>query len=761
METRVGVKSSAFLGGRQVFSIGNVNFSSAVAQSHAKCSYFIERVRGIRNTSSMGTTKRSLAQTHPALANEADGWDPNLVTSGSAAKLDWRCKAGHSYSATVANRTSLNRGCPVCAGKKIVAGVNDLGYLYPEIAKQAKGWDPSEVSPGSHKKFLWVCEMQHEWLTAPQERIRGRGCPVCAGKQILIGFNDLASKFPELAQEADGWDPTGVTVGSGKKLSWKCSLGHSWIATVVSRTSSNTGCSICDGKQIQIGFNDLASKFPELAKEADGWDPTKFHFGTPKKMAWVCIKGHRWETQISDRTKKGYGCPVCSNQRLQVGYNDLATTHPEIAIQADGWDPTSIVAGDSKKFRWKCQKGHSWEAASSSRTTNGAGCPVCVNQQLLVGYNDLATTHPEIAKQADGWDPATVFAGTHLRKPWICNKGHRWTSTVQNRSGQNPESCPICSGKQVLAGFNDLASLFPDIAKFADGWDPREYTPGSNKNMSWKCELGHKWKTAVHSLTLQGTGCPTCSGQQFLVGFNDLATSHPEIAKEAFGWDPQTVGKSSDLSLKWKCPEGHVYETVVYRRALRGDKCSICSGKQVLDGFNDLRTTHPDIAKQADGWDPKKFTAGSNVKVRWKCPEGHKWTAMINSVSNSKHLGCPSCAIGGFDPNLKGYLYFLSHPSWEMLQIGITNYPEDRLQKHRKLGWELLEIRGPMDGHLTQQWETAILRMLKAKGADLSNSKVAGKFDGYSEAWTKSTFEVISIIQLMNLTEEFEAGKIN
>ena len=61
-----------------------------------------------------------------------------------------------------------------------------------------------------------------------------------------------------------------------------------------------------------------------------------------------------------------------------------------------------------------------------------------------------------------------------------------------------------------------------------------------------------------------------------------------------------------------------------------------------------------------------------------------------------------------------------------------------------------------MDGHLTQQWETAILRMLKAKGADLSNSKIAGKFDGYSEAWSKSTFEVKSIKELMRATEEFE-----
>jgi hypothetical protein len=94
-----------------------------------------------------------------------------------------------------------------------------------------------------------------------------------------------------------------------------------------------------------------------------------------------------------------------------------------------------------------------------------------------------------------------------------------------------------------------------------------------------------------------------------------------------------------------------------------------------------------------------------------------------------------------------------------MYQIGITNNPDKRLNQHKKLGWDLLELRGPMDGHLTQQWETAILRMLKANGADLSNAKIAGKFDGYSEAWSKSTFEAKSIKELMQLTEEFEEGK--
>ena len=73
-----------------------------------------------------------------------------------------------------------------------------------------------------------------------------------------------------------------------------------------------------------------------------------------------------------------------------------------------------------------------------------------------------------------------------------------------------------------------------------------------------------------------------------------------------------------------------------------------------------------------------------------------------------------------------------------MLQIGISNIPDDRLNRHERLGWKTKELRGPMDGHLTQQWESAILRMLKAKGADLSNSKIAGKFDGTQKHGVKT-----------------------
>jgi hypothetical protein len=238
-----------------------------------------------------------------------------------------------------------------------------------------------------------------------------------------------------------------------------------------------------------------------------------------------------------------------------------------------------------------------------------------------------------------------------------------------------------------------------------------------------------------------------------------LATSHPKLAKEADGWDPKLFNFGSNKSLGWKCNLGHTWKTSPNSRTNGGTGCPYCSNNKVLSGFNDLATTHPEIAKEAVGWDPSKISFGSSQRRRWICSVGHKWTVSPSVRTGKFGTGCPSCSVSGFDPNLDGYLYFLTHSTWEMNQIGITNYPNQRLGKHKKLGWEVTELRGPMDGHLTQQWERAILRMLRARGSDLSNDKIAGKFDGYSESWSKSTFEVKSITELMQLTEEFEVQK--
>ncbi len=503
----------------------------------------------------------------------------------------------------------------------------------------------------------------------------------------------------------------------------------------------------------------LSVTHPELAKEADGWDPATVTKGSREKLKWACSRNHFWEAIVRRRTGGSGKCPQCSKLPA-LGIDDLATKYPEIAKEAFGWDPQEVKPFSALKRQWRCSEGHIWICAPAKRITDGTNCTFCSGRILFEGVNDLKSTHPDIAKMASGWDPTKVKAGSSIYKDWQGSCGHLWNSRIADVAAGS--GCPICTGRKVLFGFNDLQTTHPDLSNQAVGWDPKKKTRGSHSRVMWECQSGHRWVTNIKSRTLQNAGCPTCDGKKVLFGFNDLQTKNPIIASQANGWDPKAVTFASGKKLEWKCEIGHIWREVVSNRTVggRGNKgfgCPYCSGKRVLTGFNDLKSRFPKIAMEADAWDPSLVTSGSSRRSKWKCEFGHVWSATIADRTGMHKSGCPTCAPGGgFDPNDPGYLYFLSHPHWDMFQIGITNIPDRRLRDHRNIGWEVLELRGPMDGHLTQQWETAILRMLKAKGADLSNAEIAGKFDGYSEAWSKSTFEVESIKELMRLTEEFE-----
>jgi hypothetical protein len=635
-----------------------------------------------------------------------------------------------------------------------------LSKTHPKLAKEADGWDPKTVTAGSGIKMDWKCKLGHTWLTTPSHRARGQGCPYCSGRRLLQGFNDLKTMFPEIANDADGWDPKLVIVGSSQKVNWVCKLGHKWNVAIEYRTRGlKSGCPVCAGKAVHPGFNDLATTNPEVAKEAFGWDPSTVTQSSGKKFKWKCTRGHIYDAAIYSRTgKNSSGCPVCSNRRIVVGENDLGTTHPQIAAEADGWNPTTVSAGvGGKKYGWLCPKGHKYKSFVYSRT-NGTGCPVCANLSIEIGENDLATTHPRLVLEADGWDPTKIVSGNSHKFKWLCNLGHSYSASVVSRANKGT-GCPICSNKIVLVGFNDLATTHPHIANEAVGWDPTSVTSGTHKKLAWKCINGHIWNAIVNT-RIRGNNCPICSNQITESGVNDLETTNPEIAKESYGWDPSEVNAGSHKKMKWKCSLGHIWEAAVFTRMRgKGDGCPFCSNHRVLVGFNDLTTTHPHLIPEVYNWDPTKVTAGSGLKKKWKCTEEHIWETVVAHRTGLRKTGCPSCAKFGFKPDHDAYLYLLEQEEWKMLQIGITNDLENRLNRHKGLGWEVVELRGPMDGHLTQQWETAILRMLKAKGADLSNSNIAGKFDGYSEAWSKSTFPVKSIRELMRLTEEFEENQ--
>lgn len=288
-----------------------------------------------------------LETTRPDLALQ---WDyelnreitPRDVTHGQNMVVYWKCKIGHSWKAQINNRG----GCPVCAGIKLLTGYNDLETKNPELAvefdEEKNGISARDVLQGGRKKYWWRCKLGHSWYATLSSRNNGRGCPICANRKLLVGYNDLKTYCHKIAGEFDisknNMDPSEVLKGSSKKVWWKCYRGHSWEASVSRRTSIGSGCPYCSGLYVEEGYNDLKTLNKNLASE---WDyeknyplrPEQVTSRSKKKVNWQCKQGHRWKAEISSRAR-GNGCRICNSGRStsypeQFIYHCIKSVFPE------------------------------------------------------------------------------------------------------------------------------------------------------------------------------------------------------------------------------------------------------------------------------------------------------------------------------------------------------------------------------------------------------------------------------------------------
>lgn len=418
---------------------------------------------------------------------------------------------------------------------------------------------------------------------------------------------------------------------------------------------------------------------PELLRE---WHPAKnapltpegITYGSKRSVWWKCEKGHEWQAAVYTRAA-GSGCPYCKGKRAWPGENDLASQRPDLAAQwhptkNNGVTPADIPLGSHHMAWWVCDEGHEWKAIVKSRTMSGTGCPVCANRVLVPGENDLATTHPELARQ---WHPSrngaltpqAVTAGAQRKVWWLCGKGHAWQASIASRAAAGV-GCPVCAGRLAVPGVNDFASARPELAA---EWHPTKngaltpemVTPLSNKKVWWRCPKGHAYQAVVGARTMRKTGCPYCANKKVLPGFNDLATTHPELAGE---WHPEKnsrkateVTAGSHAKAWWLCPQGHTYEAVISSRTLQHTGCPVCTNRVILPEENSLAALFPMIAAE---WHPKKngkrrpetLSAGTDLRVWWRCSRGHEWTAKI-SDRTQKNSGCPYCmnrrVLAGFN----------------------------------------------------------------------------------------------------------------
>ena len=309
----------------------------------------------------------------------------------------------------MANRFN-GSGCPICLRPGLCDYKDSLQFNHPALAAE---WHPVKngtltpdmLTSSSNAKVWWQCDMGHEWQATLASRTLNAGrCPFCDPRALRKATPStcLSATNPALAAE---WHPSkngdltpdDVLPFSSKKVWWQCAKGHEWEAFIFSRSRGN-GCLRCLKKQSAKTSAPLSKQNPALAAQ---WHPTKNGTRTPDdvpdfsmtKAWWLCEQGHEWEATIFSRSR-GTGCPYCTNRKLLVGYNDLATVNPEIAAE---WHPTkngdlvpqAVFPSSNTSVWWQCKEGHEWQTQIFNRTT-GSLCPTCEREKRQLRRIELA-----------------------------------------------------------------------------------------------------------------------------------------------------------------------------------------------------------------------------------------------------------------------------------------------------------------------------------------------------------------------------------
>ncbi len=418
----------------------------------------------------------------------------------------------------------------------------------------------------------------------------------------------------------------------------------------------NDEIAILEEMELYIKTHSLAVLRPSIA---EFWDyakngsimPTMIPAYSSHRFHWKCKTcGYEWCAPAGSVN----GCPACAGHAVVTGVNDLATLYPDLLKEWD-WekntiDPQKVTAGADVEVHWRCEEcGYPWHTRLYERTGNRrTACPACAGKAVFKGHNDLETKCPELAKMwnkaKNKKNPCDYTLMSNARVWWTCKHSHEWDNTIYNQ--YKLMDCPICNNSRLLKGYNDIVTVYPELAKEWDydgnnGLKPEDILCSNvTTKFSWRCVNGHpSWKATLDNRVRVNSGCPYCAGKKAVSGVNDLKTLHPQIAAE---WDyekngslrPENCTCRSGKKVWWICEYEHSWDATIASRVGNpqkgqlGSGCPYCSGRKAIKGQNDLMTVYPELV--IEEWDyeknvnikPEGMSCHSGKKVWWKRKDG-------------------------------------------------------------------------------------------------------------------------------------------
>ena len=446
---------------------------------------------------------------------------PEEVSPRSTTPARWRCsECGSEWEQAPRPRFYSNNPAPGCRSCKLsrkraayVEPEESLAGLYPEVV--AAVWhpdnteDPKKLPPRSGKEVRWLCSCGKEWTASPHSQTRKKDPTVGPGCLHGKGSRTFASEHPDLVQFWHPSNPVGageVAPTSTRVVLWALPDGSTLERSV--HAVATSGHVVPDLPKHPVSMEPYAPQYMEDNPVA-AW---RLGRSSKEPVRWRCARGHVYETSPFNRFNGMGHCPECRDaEKLE---KEGARREEALAEAARRAEEKRAAQAERQELRERRRE----EAAAAARER--------LLERLRSEGRLLSQVAPAVASQLVSEDPDTVAAGSGTPHTWECAEGHRWEATPHDRVGKGA-GCPVCAGRRLEPGVNDLVTMFPDIA---DSWHPdnpcgpHEVLAGSNTNYRWLCSTcGTTWVTQPSYRCYVGYGCPRCAHNGPSAGENEVA----------------------------------------------------------------------------------------------------------------------------------------------------------------------------------------------------------------------------------------------
>lgn len=232
--------------------------------------------------------------------------------------------------------------------------------------------------------------------------------------------------------------------------------------------------------------------------------------------------------------------------------------------------------------------------------------------------------------------------------------GYEFEVTPNKFSG-----CDFCAGGIIRPGYNDVATLFPELAlDFVPELNPEvdltKEAYSSTKLVRWKCHVcGEEWTTQIYSRILNSkkpvtiTKCKKCA----------VVQKRKEEYPELFKYLDMSKNTLRDIAtcndLNWLCPEHGPFTRDWYyvtKHYKKNGKLPCCNGVDMHKKKEQkYLSDHPELVEEFSPNNSKKpedLTERSSYMAKWICKEHGEYIMKVR-YRTVEGRGCPTCRING------------------------------------------------------------------------------------------------------------------